>query len=79
MRSCIDGVELLIFTSKQLHMDSQGELSGIHSIQFSFIFICIYFFTVASAFPIDQYTKDNYFGFLIFLVEIIVINTEKLK
>ncbi|XP_059443576.1 uncharacterized protein LOC132175601 isoform X3 [Corylus avellana] len=25
MRSCIDGVELLIFTSKQLHMDSQAE------------------------------------------------------
>lgn len=64
MRSCIDGVELLIFTSKQLHMDSQGELSGIHNIWFSYIFI--YFFVVASAFPIDEYTKDNCLGFLIF-------------
>lgn len=27
MRSYIDGVELLIFTSKQLHVESQGKLS----------------------------------------------------
>ena len=38
MKSCINDVELLIFTSKQLHVDSQSELSFFRSIQFSYIF-----------------------------------------
>ena len=38
MRSSFNGVELLIFTSKQLQVDSQSELSFFHIIQFSYFF-----------------------------------------
>ena len=38
MSSSFNGVELLIFTSKQLHVDSQSELSFFHIIQFSYFF-----------------------------------------
>ena len=62
MRACINGVDLLIFTSKQLHVDSQSELSGFQRISFSCGFP-MFFFTVASAFPIHEHTKYNFLGF----------------
>jgi hypothetical protein len=60
MRACINGVDLLIFTSKQLHVDSQSELSGFQRISFSCGFP-MFFFTVASAFPIHEHNQVQLF------------------
>jgi hypothetical protein len=51
-------------------------VSYLASTTFGFLTFSYTFFSVASAFPVDEYTKDNCSGFLTFLVEIIVINTE---
>lgn len=51
-------------------------MSYLASTTFDFPTFEYTFFSFASAFPVDEYTKDNCLGFLIFLVEIIVINTE---
>jgi len=47
LRICIEGVDLLIFTSKQLHVDSQSELSGFLSDS-----DVIYFLYGMSVFPL---------------------------